>query len=163
MNERAGPRELLLHAVRIFNNQFSGGISQLHQRKQFPSAFGNLGLLQAIHSAGEDEHFSTSQAFEKIQVLRYNADTPFHFEWLSLNVMTENADLSVRGREQSRKHFDGGGFARPVWSQKAEEATPTHLEIDVIDGGEAAETAHEIKRLDGRSFSGIICYRVCHR
>ena len=48
------------------------------------------------------------------------------------------------GRQQAAQHADGGGFARAVGSQEAEDFALGHLQRDVVHGHERAEGLHQV-------------------
>ena len=52
--------------------------------------------------------------------------------------------LPAAGPQDAAEHADGGGLAGPVRPEKAEDLAPAHLETDVVDGDEAAETAGQV-------------------
>ena len=51
--------------------------------------------------------------------------------------------------EQAAEHLDGGGFARAVRAEQSVDFAVSHLEVDVLDGGEIAEALGEMLRADG--------------
>ena len=48
--------------------------------------------------------------------------------------------LPFRGARQAAQHAEGGGFARPVGTEQAEDTARLHLETDVVRRHEISET-----------------------
>ena len=57
----------------------------------------------------------------------------FGFGGLGADIKPSNGNGTRGGLEQAHDHFDGGGFTRAVGSQKAEQLTGRHFQIDTPD------------------------------
>jgi len=66
-------------------------------------------------------------------------------------IQAEELHAARSGREQTRKHLDGGGFTGAVGTEETKELSGGDGEIDAVDGGEFAEVAR--KFLGGNSRS----------
>ena len=73
--------------------------------------------------------------------------------WAS-GVEAEDLDAAGGGGEEAGEHLDGGGFTGAVGAEEAEELTGRDGEVDVLNGGEVAETAGEVGGGDGRDHVG---------
>jgi len=71
------------------------------------------------------------------------------FDGVGEEVLTEDLDGAGGGREEAGEHLDCGGFAGAVRAEEAEELAGGDGEVDVLNGGEVAETAGEACRGDG--------------
>ncbi len=58
---------------------------------------------------------------------------------------------SGSGRQQPAQHADGGGFARAVGSQKAENLAGATSSDNVVHGDEIAEALDQLLDVDGRA------------
>ena len=65
------------------------------------------------------------------------------FDGVGDGVQAEDLDGAGGGGEQAGEHLDGGGFACAVGAEEAEELAGSDGEVDVLNGGEFAETAGE--------------------
>ena len=66
------------------------------------------------------------------------------------HVLSQNAHLSARGRQQAGQHFDGGGLAGAVGAEKAEELPGGDAEVHILHGNEVSEAASQIFGCDRR-------------
>jgi hypothetical protein len=62
---------------------------------------------------------------------------PAHRIWLT-RLAAKNARLARRGMDQAKEHFDGRRFPRAVRPQKAKDLALLYLEVEVVDGDQAA-------------------------
>jgi len=56
---------------------------------------------------------------------------------------TRSCSSAGAGREQAAKHAEGGGLARPVGAQQAEDLTPAYREIRTLGRHEVTEAPHQ--------------------
>ena len=50
--------------------------------------------------------------------------------------------------QQTAQHPDGGGFARAVGAEEAEDLAALDVQVDMIHGDEAAEAFHQVVDFD---------------
>jgi hypothetical protein len=74
---------------------------------------------------------------------------------MSREVQPEKLHAAGGWHEQPRQHFDGGGFAGAIGTQKAEELSRGHLKVDAINGGEGPKAPSKFVRRDGNVRHGI--------
>src|SRR5689334_964507 len=79
-----------------------------------------------------------------------------------------HANLAFRRRQEAAKHADGGGFARAVGAEEAEDFAAADLKGNMVGGRESAVADHEITGLDhdpfpscgGRPGGGVAAHRA---
>ena len=66
-----------------------------------------------------------------------------------VEIEAENFDAPGGGREQAGEHLDGGGFARAVGAEEAEELSGRDAQVDAVNGHKFAEAAAQALGGDG--------------
>src|SRR5262249_48334454 len=64
---------------------------------------------------------------------RQVANAPLHFHRLFENIKSRHRCGSRSGRQETRQHVYGRGFARAVWAEKAHDLLLLDLERNVVD------------------------------
>src|ERR1700732_4658806 len=82
---------------------------------------------------------------------RDQTDLALDFERVRRHGKAEQLDGSRGGRGETHQHADGGGFARAVGSEKAEEAAAWDSESEAIHGGFGSVDFTQIADRDGWS------------
>ena len=68
-----------------------------------------------------------------------------------LTGLTEEQRGALGGRQQPGEHLHRGGLAATIGAEKAENLSALDAEVDVIDGGECAESLGQPMGFDRRS------------
>src|SRR6202021_798627 len=76
------------------------------------------------------------------------------FDGVGGGVEAEDLDAAGGGCQETGEHFDGCGFSCSVGAEESEELARRDGEVDVLNGGEVAETAGEACSGDGRDHVG---------
>ena len=127
-------------------------VGQLHEFEQLLGAqVGGL-LVQAVHAADEAQILGRGEAAEQRHAFGHDADLALQLEGRCAEGLAENLDGAGAGLEQAGEHLDGGGFARSVGPQEAEELSGRHAEGDIVHGGQRAEAPGEAMGLNRSSF-----------
>ena len=151
VDDGGGERELLLHAVREVGDELLCFVGEAHELEQFGGALLRWSLRRG-RTCGR------RSGGTRLAVRRPNSAMPSGTTPIWRLTSTELAarssprmlDGAAGGREQAGEHLDGGGFAGAVGAEEAEELAGLDGEVDVVDGGEVAETAGEARGGDGR-------------
>src|SRR6202012_2564240 len=109
---------------------------------------------EAVHTADEVEVFGCGEPAEKGKAFGHYSDLAFDLDGIGSSVEAEDLDATGGRSEQTGEHLDGSGLARAVGAEEAEELARSHGEVDVLNGGEIAETAGEAGGDDGRDHVG---------
>ena len=67
--------------------------------------------------------------------------------------MPGNARLSIGGARQGRQHMDGGGFARPIGAEQAEELAGGDGKLQPVNG---LQPAVGLAQVSGRDSEGTV-------
>ena len=99
---------------------------------------------QAVDPAEEVQVFLGGQVLIEGEALGHVADVLFDPVVFPDDVEAAHPALAAGGQQQAVQHADGGGFARAVGPQKAEDLPLLHLEADVVHRLKSPEMAGEI-------------------
>ena len=124
--------------------------ARLMKSRSSVGAGGGGGGVEAVHAADEAEIFGCGETAEEGEAFGDDADLALDFDGVGDGVEAEDLDAAGGGGEQAGEHLDGGGFAGAVGAEEAEELAGRDGEVDVLNGGEVAETAGEACGGDGR-------------
>src|SRR6267143_3832677 len=138
MNEAGRQRETLLPSARELARELVFALCQ----SQLLDAFthGLSPILHVIHARDKIEIFLNAQVLPKTKPLCHVTDFPFDCFAFGEHVVTQNPTASVVSSEQSAKHAQKRGLAATVWTKEPVDFARRHGKIDMIDGGELAET-----------------------
>ncbi len=142
VDDGGGEGEFFLHAVGEVGDEFFCFAGEAHELEQFGGAGGSGGGVEAVHAADEAEVFSCSEAAEEGEAFGDDADLPLDFDGVGDGVEAEDLDAAGGRGEEAGEHLDGRGFAGAAGAEDGE--------VDVLNGGEVAETAGEARGGDGR-------------
>jgi hypothetical protein len=144
MHQRAGQCQPLLETQR----QFSGIHGQERLQGKYPHHIGYRCLLARTGQAVD--------AGEKLQVLRH-AEVAVQGKFLRhiadllpclaggfFQVQPHHPRLATADRQQAAHHLEGGGFARAIGAEQAEDFATADTEIHMIGGDKIAKTAGEL-------------------
>ena len=99
---------------------------------------------QAVDPAEEVQVFLGGQVLIEGKALGHVADVLFDPVVFPDDVEAAHPAGAAGGQQQAVQHADGGGFARAVGPQKAEDLPLLHLEADVVHRLKSPEMAGEI-------------------
>ena len=85
------------------------------------------------------------------EALRHVADAPPRRHVAGVELFPEQPRLPLAWRQQAGQHFHRRRFAAAIGAEKAENLAAPDAEVHMVDGGEIAEAAGEIFRLDGEA------------
>src|SRR5213595_1016830 len=148
MNEAGRQRETLLPST----GELAGKLVFALCQSQLLDALthGLSPILQFVHARDKIEIFFNAQILPKTKALRHVTDFAFDGFAFSKHVVTQNATAPVVSSEQSAKHAQKRGLAAAVWTKEPVDFARRHREIDMINGGELAETLCHSTHLDDR-------------
>jgi hypothetical protein len=144
VNDGSGESEFFLHAVGEVGDEFFCFAGERHELEELGGAGGGSGGVEAVHAADEGEVFGCGETAEEGEAFGDDTDLALDFDGVGSGVEAENLDAAGGWRKQAGEHLDGGGFAGAVGAEEAEELAGGDGEVDILDGGEVAETAGEI-------------------
>ncbi len=143
VDDGGGEGEFFAHAVGVVGDELFGLVGEAHELEEFGGALGGGGVVEAVHAADEVEVLAGGELAEEGHALGDDADVALDLDGVVEEVFAEDLDGAGAGSEEAGEHLDGGGFAGAVGAEEAEELAGFDREIDVIDGGEAIESAGE--------------------
>ena len=146
-------------ALFLPQRQAVGAAVQIVRQFQGPCQHGQQGLAAFRGQAVQLRTGQDVLAHRDVQVqgkfLRHVAQTRTCRAARTQQVHTVHAALARRGPRQAAKHAEGGGLARAVGPQQAEDLAGAHREADVVGRREAAEALGQLLRHDAfRRFHG---------
>ncbi len=157
MDEGAGQRGLLRHALRVVQDHLVGRFLQLQQIEQGRDAAADFGDAEAVQSPDQLDLLGGGEALVEAERLRDDADAALDLHRLRAHVEARDARRPLGRRQQADQHVDGGRFARAVRPQEAENHPARHAQVQVIHGGEFIEAPRQVLGLDGGGVSVQHC------
>jgi hypothetical protein len=154
VDDGGGEGEFFLHAVGEVGDEFFCFAGEVHELEEFFGAGSGGGGVEAVHATDKAEVLGCGETAEEGEAFGDNADLAFDFDGVGECVETEDPDTAGGGGEEAGEHLDGGGFAGAVGAEEAEELAGRDGEIDVLNGGEVAESPGEALGGDGRDHVG---------
>src|SRR4051794_39569381 len=136
--------------MRVVRDQLFGLIGELHEIEQLGGSLGGGLPVQAIHASGEAQELGPRQSSKQRHAFGHNANLALNLDRIGIEIKAKYLDAPRSGRQQPRKHFDGGGLACTIRSEKAEELSGGNSEIHIIDGDEFSEAPAQCLRRNGR-------------
>ncbi len=100
--------------------------------------------VQAVDAAEKGEVFLPGQVLIEGKTLGHVTDVVFDLGVFPDDVEAPHPALAAGGQQQAVEHADGGGLARPVGPQEAENLPPVDLKADVVHRLEVPEMPGEI-------------------
>src|SRR2546428_5222179 len=116
-------------------------VGKLHEVEQLGGALRCGRAVQPMQPAGKVQMIRSSKTFEQRQAFGNHADLPLYFDRMLFEIESQQANAAGAGCQQACEHLDGCGLACAVGSQKAEELSGAHSEIDPVDSHQFAEAA----------------------
>ena len=143
VDDGGGEGKFFLHAVGVVGDQLFGFAGEAHELEELGGSVVGGGEIEAIHAADEAEVFGCGEATEESEAFGHDADLALDLDGVGDGVKTEDLNRARGGGEQAGEHLDGGGLACAVGTEEAEELAGGDREVDILNGGEVAETAGE--------------------
>jgi hypothetical protein len=110
--------------------------------------------IEVVEARVEVEVLPRAELRVEGRLLEHDADLGAHPATLAHHVEAEQLGAPRRRRNQGREDAEGGGLARTVGSQQAEEGALRHLEVEAIEGAHVPvaldQPPHQEGRLRGR-------------
>jgi len=150
VNERAGKRDLLAHAVAVIRDELVGIALEIEQSEQLARATLDLVSRQLVHPADEGEVLATGETLEQRRTIRDHADLAAQLQRVLVRIESIDADRPRRRLEEPDEHAHRRGFSRAIRSEKSEHRSSGNREIDAIDSHHLVEGARQSGRDDGR-------------
>jgi hypothetical protein len=107
---------------------------------------------QLIEAGDEFEVLADRQVLVERELLRHVADLALDAQALGADVEAEHRAFAFVGREQAAHDADGGGLARAVGAEEADDLAFRHRHRDVVDNGLVAEALDQPMDVDGIHF-----------
>ena len=119
---------------------------------------------QAVDARDEFKILAHGKILVEAEVLRHVANARLDLRRFSADVVTEAGAAAFVGREQAAQHADGGGLARPIRPEEAEDRAALDLHREVAHDHAAAERFDQAVHVDddvARRFRRARC-RLAH-
>jgi hypothetical protein len=156
MNQRGGHGDALAHALGVFGDDFAVGL-ELEEIHQASCALDGDGPRQAVHAAHKFQKFRAGEPVEQQRFVGDQADAALDFKILFGQTIAQQFDRAAIVRDESGENADGGGFARAIGSEKAEEGPARHFQVDAIHRRLGSIVFSEAADQDGRRRGGGFC------
>ena len=156
VDERAGERELLAHAVRVTADRLRSRRREIHRGKQFASTFTGDRSIEAHDLTDEAQVLLAGQALEQVQAVRHDADAALDLEVLRRDIEAQHLCAAARWREQASEDIDGGRFAGAVGPEESVERAFRHAKREPVDRDLRAERTRELMGLNGITGHSVI-------
>src|SRR2546426_2319263 len=105
--------------------------------------------LQAVDTSVELQVFRDGQVVIEAEILRHVADALADRFRIRADIEAFDMSLAAAERQEAGEHFDDGGLSAAIGAEETEDFAFLDVEADIVDGGEAAETAHEMLGSNG--------------
>jgi hypothetical protein len=148
VDERAGQRQLLLHAVAVILDELAALGGELHGLEQLGRSPGRDEPVEPVELPLDAKHLASGEALEEGQAVRDDADSPLHGETVPREVGAQDAGLPAGGAKQPGEHLHGGALPGAVRPQEAVEGPGRDAQVDGGHGGLAVEEAGQSPGLD---------------
>ena len=133
MNDRLGQADAALES---FGERVDGLVTDLRQF-DFADHLGDTLLLllpgEAPHLGDEVEKLQHRHVRVAGSAFRQVADQGLHRHWIAADIVSMDGDGAGGGTEEAGDDLHGGGFARAVGAEKAEDFTLFHRETQIVD------------------------------
>ena len=113
---------------------------------------------EALQATEEPEVLRAGEVLVDRGVLPGDADELADHVGVPTYVDAEDAGLAAVHRQQGGEHLEGGGLARAVGAEHAEDLAATYLEVDPVDRSEVAEGLDEPGGRDGQVGVRNLCH-----
>src|SRR5207249_2103230 len=100
--------------------------------------------LQAVDTSVELPVFRDGQVVIEAEILRHVADALADRFRIRADIEAFDMSLAAAERQEAGEHFDDGGLSAAIGAEETEDFAFLDVEADIVDGGEAAEAAHEM-------------------
>src|SRR2546423_10049744 len=132
INQRLSQTNPLQHSFRVGAQSLIARIGQADQLEQFVNAAFQSRAIQAAKLAKKLERFFAGEKLVEISILRQEPDRFATFD--QRTIAPENFCSSARRRCETENNFQGGAFARAVWSEQAINFTRFDTQIEIAHG-----------------------------
>ena len=109
-----------------------------------------LATEQAVDAGEERQVLGHGELLVEGELLGHVAEVLTRRRGAAGQIDAGHQRLSAARAQQAALHLEGGGLARAVGAEQAEDLPPAHREADVVGGGEIPEPFGEAARLDHR-------------
>jgi hypothetical protein len=148
VDEGAGEGEALADAAREVAGEDVLAVGEAGDVEGVGDAGLLSGAAQAVGAGEEGEVFDDLQVGVEREALGHVADGGLDAGGLAGDREAGDAGVAGARGQQAAEHADGGGLARAVGAEVAEDLAAGDVKRDGVDGGEVAEAAGEVGDLD---------------
>jgi len=138
VEEGARQGQLLAHAVGVALNQLVGLVRQLEEGEEPIGPLGGDRRLDTVEVSHEGQELPSCELRVQVGTLGHVADTPLHLQGLLQDVEAGHYGGPPAGFEQAGQHADGGGLARAVGAEEAEQFAGEDGEVKPFDRRQTA-------------------------
>ena len=150
--KRRGQRQLLLHAVRVFERELLLVVLEVQQREQLIDAAADGFARHQMNATDEREVLARGQVVEEGEVFRNDAHLALGLERLAVieHVAAQHAHLSAGRQQKAGEHLHRCRLARAIGPQKAVKRSALDGECDILDGAEVVKEPRQVVGFDGQ-------------
>ena len=155
MNQRARDDELLPHAVAVRLGELVLPGRQVEQLEQLVHAALDGRALLAVQRRDEAQELGAGELVVDERAVGDEAHPRLRLARLPLQVVAADLDHAARRLEDAGDHAQRRRLAGAVGAEEAEQLARRHLEIDAVDGGEAAVALGQVRETYHRVFCRV--------
>jgi hypothetical protein len=125
-------------------------IVQAEQLEQLAAALLDERRLEVVQQAREAQILCDRQRAIECRILEHEPDGGPYGDWLGADVIAGDRGAARAGTDQRGQHVNGGGLARAVRTEQAEESAGRDFELEGVYREDVAEAFGQRLRVDGR-------------
>jgi protein-S-isoprenylcysteine O-methyltransferase Ste14 len=146
--QRAGQRRLLAHAVAEGGDGVVGALEQVERGQQAVALRAQFGLLEPVQPTGQRQVLARREVLVERRPVGHEGEPAPGRERVLRHVVPGDLDAPGARWEQSDQRAHGGGLARAVGTQEAEDLTAHELEVEPLERGGLAVTDGQAREPD---------------
>src|ERR1035437_9546051 len=132
------------HAAGVFGHKAAGVGRQAHELQSLPDARLPLAVWKVVEFSEDEQVLVTGERTVHGDRLRHITDGAPNLDRLGGYGETGHARLARGGRQQRGEHLDGGGLARPVGAEQAEDLAGVDRKGERVNRRKRAEAAGKV-------------------
>ncbi len=160
VHERAGERELLLHAPGELAGEAIAEARQARGLEQAPRLLRACGPSDAEHVRVKVDVLVDGEVLVEPEALRHVADVALDALGVAHDVEARDGRRAAVGPEDAGEHAQRGGLARAVWPDEAEDLARPGDEAQAVDRERLRKAPGELPGVDGGLSHGPLRMRA---
>ena len=138
VQEREREVQAAAHAAGVRRGLAVGGVDEADALEQVVAALRALGARDALQAALQAHVLAAGEHRVERDVLQRDADRGAHLRALLRDVVARDRRAAARRRQERREDLDGRRLARAVGPEEAVDLAGRDVQVDAVDGADAA-------------------------